>query len=112
MKLKLSFILSLMICPLVANQIMIPKQQTSVTRSKKLDQPDVCRSGVVDDELIDFDELNLDENINTQELIPLWARLANKVAAPFFVFYNNFSKWWSSEQQTLRLKKTRYIKRF
>lgn len=113
MKLQLTLILSLMICPLIANQIrMNPKQQTLVTRSKKLDQPDVYRSSVVDDELIDFDELNLDENIDTQELIPLWARLANKVVAPFFVLYNNFSKWLNTKEEASSLKKTRYMKRF
>lgn len=109
MKLKLTLILSLMICPLIANQIrMRPKQP--VTRSKKLDQPDVYRSGVVDDlELIDIE---VDENINTENLIPLWARLANKVAAPFFVLYNNFSKWLNTKEEASRLKKTRYMKRF
>ena len=110
MKLKLTLILSLMICPLIANQIrMRPKQQ--VTRSKKLDQPDVYRSRVIDDEL-ELIDIEVDENINTEDLIPLWARLANKVVAPFLVLYNNFSKWWNTNQEASRLKKTRYMKQF
>ncbi len=114
MKLKLTLILSLMICPLVANQVrMRSKQRSSVTRSKKLDHPKY-RSGVVDDEqeLIDIIDIEVDENINTEDLIPLWAHLANKVVAPFFVLYNNFSKWLNTRQEASRLKKSRYIKRF
>ena len=109
MKLKLTLILLLMICPLVANQVRMRPGQP-VTRSKKLDQPE-CRSGVVDgeQELIDIE---VDENINTEDLVQLWARLANKVAAPFFVLYNNFSKWLNTRQEASHLKKNRYIKRF
>ncbi len=113
MKLKLTLILSLMICPLIANQIRM-HSKPHVTRSGKpgkLDQSNVYRSsGFGDDELII--DIEVDDNINTEDLIPLWARLANKVAAPFFVLYSNFSKWWSIKPEALRLKKTRYMKRF
>ncbi len=109
MKLKLTCMLSLMICPLLANQIRQQPKGAGVARSKKIDQPDVHRSAdIMDDEWIDFD-VDIEEELNTQELIPLWARLANKVAAPFFVLYNNFSRWWNTQPQASRLKKTSYL---
>lgn len=77
-------------------------QQQQSLRVHKLD---VVDDFGVDDEFVDFD---LDEELDDLEcLVPLWARLANTLATPFFVIYNRMSHWWQD-----RLKKNAYVKHF
>ncbi len=84
------------------NQIKMDRTQESVDREKKVD---VVDEYAIDDEFIDF---NLDEDVqNVAGLVPLWARLANKLVAPLFVLYNKMSGWWQGG-----LKKNANIKRF
>ncbi len=78
------------------------RTQESAGREKKVDVVDEYD---IDDEFIDF---GLDEEVeNVADLVPLWARLANKLVAPFFVLYNKMSGWWQG-----RLKKNVNIKHF
>jgi hypothetical protein len=86
---------------ITANQVKLPCVQYNQIKRTRMENDELMS---FDEELdFDFDE----QEINVAQLVPVWAKLANKLAAPFFVLYNKMSHWWEE-----RIKKNDNIKRF
>ncbi|MEX0848810.1 MAG: hypothetical protein WD055_01115 [Candidatus Dependentiae bacterium] len=86
-----------------ANQVKLSyAQQSPIRRDRQMQN---VHEIMHFDEELDFD---LDEQeIDVTQLVPVWAKFANKLAAPFFVLYNKMSHWWQEH-----LKKNENIQRF
>lgn len=76
----------------LANQINMSNVRTVEYSTQNNNVGATDRAQEADLDEVDFE---IEDNLNSEDieqLVPLWARLANKIAAPFFVLYNWLQK--------------------